>query len=59
MGNGDKVNERLSPWWRRSVFLVLGVGFGVLIWLTVKTYQDAPPIPEKVITSSRNEGLFC
>ncbi len=57
MGNGDKVSERLSPWWRRSVFLVLGVGFGVLIWLTVKTYQDAPPIPAKVITSS-GETVF-
>lgn len=41
--------EGLSPWWRRAVLLVLVIGFGVLIWLTVRTYEDAPPIPEKVV----------
>jgi len=44
--------ERLSPWWRNSVILVLIVGFSILIGLTVRAYRDAPPIPEQVIGPS-------
>ena len=40
--------ERLSPWWRHSVLLVLIFGFTVLIAMTVRSYKDAPPIPEAV-----------
>ena len=36
----------LSPWWRHATILVLVVGFGVLIWLTARTHDLAPPIPE-------------
>ena len=40
--------ERLSPWWRHAVILVLIFGFTVLITLAVRSYKDAPPIPEAV-----------
>jgi nitric oxide reductase subunit B len=40
-------SERLSPWWRKSVILIMIFGFGVLIWMAVSAHLDAPPIPEK------------
>jgi nitric oxide reductase subunit B len=39
----------LSPWWRHSAILVMIAGFSVLSFLTVLTYNNAPPIPEKVV----------
>lgn len=51
MQNNPQSEERLSPWWKNGVFLVLIAGFSVLIWLAVKSYQDAPPIPDQI----RNE----
>lgn len=39
----------LSPWWRYALAIVLLVGLTVLIWLAVRTYQYAPPIPERVV----------
>lgn len=41
--------DRLSPWWRRSVFAVMVVGFSVLIFLTIKVHHEAPPIPDEVV----------
>lgn len=41
--------EVLSPWWKHAVLLTVFIGFSILIWLTVKAYQDAPPIPQKVV----------
>ena len=38
----------LSPWWRRTVILVLIAGFAVLIGLSVNSYREAPPIPGRV-----------
>jgi len=38
----------LSPWWRHSAILVLIAGFSVLSFVTVLTYTNAPPIPERV-----------
>ena len=35
----------LSPWWRRTVILVLIAGFAVLIGLSVNSYREAPPSP--------------
>ncbi len=49
--------DRLSPWWRHSVILVLIFGFTVLITLAVRSYKDAPPIPETVQSPS-GEVLF-
>jgi len=50
-------SEKLSPWWRNSVILILVVGFAVLIWIAVRSYKDAPPIPEKVLTQT-GETIF-
>ncbi|MGE5817836.1 MAG: nitric-oxide reductase large subunit [Deltaproteobacteria bacterium] len=33
------------------------VGFTILIWLSVRTYQDAPPVPQRVVGPS-GETLF-
>ena len=41
--------EKLSPWWRNAVIIIMIVGFSILIGLTVRAYQDAPPIPEQVV----------
>jgi nitric oxide reductase subunit B len=49
--------ERLSPWWKRSVLLVVILGFAILIWVAATTSGNSPPIPEKVI-SSDGETIF-
>jgi hypothetical protein len=33
----------LSSWWKVAATAAMGIGFGVLILLTVKAYQNAPP----------------
>ncbi|MDD2466263.1 MAG: hypothetical protein PHI97_19865 [Desulfobulbus sp.] len=53
----DKSTETLSPWWRISVILVLIFGFSILIWIAVRSYQDAPPIPDKVV-SAKGDTVF-
>ncbi len=44
--------EKLSPWWRNAVVIVMIVGFSILIGLTVGAYRDAPPIPVQVVDPS-------
>ncbi len=44
-----KTPKALSPWWRRAALLVMAAGFLVLGFTTVKTYQKAPPIPDRVV----------
>ncbi len=44
--------ERLSPWWRRTVILIIVVGLAILSGLAAQTYKDAPPIPDKVVGPS-------
>ena len=51
MSNQKVYIEKLSPWWRRSVLLVVVVGFAILIWVAAVTPGNAPPIPERVIGS--------
>src|SRR3546814_7230273 len=41
--------EALSPWWVRSVFIVMFVGFAALIGITGLAYHNAPPIPAQVV----------
>jgi nitric oxide reductase subunit B len=41
--------DTLSPWWRNAVLLVMALGFTILIWRSVATYSDAPPIPARVV----------
>jgi nitric oxide reductase subunit B len=57
MEENKKSSEKLSPWWRRSVIIVLVVGFAVLIWMSIRVYEDAPPIPENVLGPS-GETIF-
>jgi nitric oxide reductase subunit B len=42
----------LSSWWRHVVILVMVFGFGLLTVVTVLTYTNAPPIPERVINTA-------
>ena len=39
--------ESLSSWWRIAALATMAGGFAVLILLTAKAYQNAPPIPDK------------
>ena len=39
------MDPQLSPWWRRSLIILMIAGFSVLGYLAARTYQDAPPIP--------------
>ena len=49
----------LSVWWIRSMLIVMLLGFGGLIFITTLSYQNAPPIPVKVIDAQgRVVGLF-
>jgi nitric oxide reductase subunit B len=50
MNEQTNAGEPLSLWWKNSVILVLTACFTILIWLAAKGYQDAPPVPEKVIS---------
>ncbi len=49
---GSEETSPLSPWWRHSAILVMIAGFAVLSYLTVRTYTDAPPIPDRVEDTS-------
>ena len=51
MNTEETYIEKLSPWWKRSVLLVVALGFAVLLWVAAVTPRNAPPIPEKVIGS--------
>ena len=44
----------LSPWWRHAAILVMIAGFSVLTFVTVLTYTNAPPIPEKAVDAAGN-----
>ena len=57
MEENGKSSQKLSPWWRRSVIIVLVIGFSVLIWMSIRVYEDAPPIPENVLGPS-GETIF-
>jgi nitric oxide reductase large subunit len=41
--------ETLSSWWRVAALATMAAGFAVLILLTMKAYQNAPPIPDKFV----------
>jgi nitric oxide reductase subunit B len=50
-------SDTLSPWWRRTVCLILIFGLSILGVLAATTYQDAPPIPDKIVGPA-GETLF-
>ena len=49
--------ETLSPWWPRSVVIVMIFGFAVLILMSLRAYQNAPPIPAKAVAAG-DEVVF-
>ena len=57
MEKNPAVPETLSSWWKNGVILAMIAGFSVLIWLSVKSYRDAAPIPDRVVSES-GEQLF-
>ena len=42
----------LSPWWVRSVLIVMVLGFSGLILITTLAYRNAPPIPASVVSEA-------
>jgi len=39
----------LSPWWIRSILIVMAIGFSGLSATTMLAYRNAPPIPAQVV----------
>ncbi len=39
----------LSPWWIRTILIVMGLGFAGLITITMLSYSNAPPIPAQIV----------
>ena len=52
MPDEQPLTDKLSTWWRNAVILILVLGFLALIWVAAKSYEDAPPIPEKVVSTA-------
>src|SRR5262249_46247512 len=42
------MDTKLSPWWKRSLILLIVSGFSILGYLAARTYRDAPPVPRRV-----------
>lgn len=62
-------NEKLSPWWRYTTFIVMIVGFAILGVITSVAYDNTAPIPKQIIDSeghivftgeqiTRGQGVF-
>ncbi|MEO6147927.1 MAG: cbb3-type cytochrome c oxidase subunit I, partial [Sulfuriferula sp.] len=47
----------ISPWWLRTLLIVMVLGFAVLITITVLAYRNAPPIPAQVV-DAQGVALF-
>jgi nitric oxide reductase subunit B len=45
----ENPEDRLSPWWVRSILITLVLGFAVLIYVTRHAYDYAPPIPAEAV----------
>lgn len=41
--------DELSPWWIRSILIVMAIGFAGLISITLLAYRNAPPIPTRIV----------
>ncbi|MEO6976129.1 MAG: cbb3-type cytochrome c oxidase subunit I [Gallionella sp.] len=50
-------NSPISPWWQRTLLIVMVFGFAVLITITVLAYRNAPPIPAQVV-DAQGVALF-
>jgi nitric oxide reductase subunit B len=50
MADAQEASEDvLSRWWRIASAFAMATGFAVLILITVKAYENAPPVPARVI----------
>jgi nitric oxide reductase subunit B len=47
-------DTELSPWWLRTVAIVLVLGFAGLLAITMLAYSNAPPIPGQVVDAQGN-----
>ncbi|MYN15329.1 nitric-oxide reductase large subunit [Rugamonas sp. FT107W] len=45
----------LSPWWIRTILIVMALGFAGLIAITLLSYRNAPPIPARVVDAQGGE----
>jgi len=52
--NPETPTERLSPWWRYGVLLIVLAGFAVLIWIAADAYQIGAPIPRQGLDPAGN-----
>jgi nitric oxide reductase subunit B len=50
-------HQGLSNGWRIGVGLVLIIGFTILVMLSVRAYDDGPPVPERVVNAG-GETVF-
>ena len=50
----EQVTDRLSPWWKNSVIIIMIAGFSILLYVAVQSYHNAPPIPDKVVDPQGN-----
>ena len=57
MAAPSKRQMLMSPLWLQATVLLFVVGFSVLFYLAARTYQDQPPIPERVVNEA-GETLF-
>lgn len=48
---------QVSPWMKVALGCVFLFGFTILIWMSVRAYHEAPPIPDKVVTND-GEVIF-
>lgn len=44
--------ETLSPHWKHAAIITIVVGLSILIWVSARSYENAPPIPGVVLTTS-------
>lgn len=49
--------DNLSVWWRYAVIIIMIVSFSILGFITSLAYENAPPIPDKVV-DNKNSVLF-
>ncbi len=47
-------DDPLSPWWIRSIIIIMILGFSGLIMVTMLSYRNAPPIPHIVLDEHGN-----
>jgi len=50
-------DPELSPWWLRTVLIVMVLGFAGLLMITALAYRNAPPIPARVV-DAQGSPLF-